>query len=95
MKDLKKHKEEHAEDEFKYPPSEDIYNQADETNIDAEVFLEKGILQPKENKNRVEEEQSPGDGLDIPGADLDDEQEQIGSEDEENNYYSLGGDAHD
>jgi len=25
---------------------------------------------------------------------LDDQQESVGSEDEENNYYSLGGDAH-
>lgn len=34
-----------------------------------------------------------GDGeLDIPGADLDDASEDVGSEDEENNYYSLGGD---
>jgi len=32
------------------------------------------------------------DDLDIPGAELDDENEEIGSEDEENNYYSLGGD---
>ncbi len=31
---------------------------------------------------------------DVPGSELDDEQEQIGSEDEENNYYSLGGDEH-
>ena len=30
--------------------------------------------------------------LDIPGAELDDEAEDIGEEDEENNYYSLGGD---
>lgn len=29
---------------------------------------------------------------DIPGRELDDQQESIGSEDEENNYYSLGGD---
>jgi hypothetical protein len=28
--------------------------------------------------------------LDIPGAELDDDSEDIGSEDEENNYYSLG-----
>jgi len=34
---------------------------------------------------------APSD-LDIPGSDLDDESEDIGSEDEENNYYSLGGD---
>ena len=33
--------------------------------------------------------------LDIPGADLDDENEAIGEEDEENNYYSLGGDRQD
>jgi hypothetical protein len=32
------------------------------------------------------------DELDIPGAELDDESEEIGEEDEENNYYSLGGD---
>ena len=32
--------------------------------------------------------------LDIPGSELDDQQEDIGSEDEENNYYSLGGDDH-
>lgn len=32
--------------------------------------------------------------LDIPGSELDDESENIGEEDEENNYYSLGGDRH-
>ena len=33
--------------------------------------------------------------LDIPGSELDDENEAIGEEDEENNYYSLGGDRHE
>lgn len=33
--------------------------------------------------------------LDVPGSDLDDENEEIGEEDEENNYYSLGGDRHE
>ena len=33
--------------------------------------------------------------LDVPGAELDDADEEIGEEDEENNYYSLGGDDHD
>ena len=33
--------------------------------------------------------------LDIPGAELDDANEEIGEEDEENNYYSLGGDNHE
>ncbi len=30
--------------------------------------------------------------LDVPGSELDDDNENIGEEDEENNYYSLGGD---
>ncbi len=33
--------------------------------------------------------------LDVPGSELDDENERIGEEDEENNYYSLGGDRHE
>jgi len=41
----------------------------------------------------LDEEQSEDD-LDIPGSELDDQQENIGSEDEENNYYSIGGDDH-
>lgn len=36
-----------------------------------------------------------GEDLDIQGAELDDEMEDIGSEDEENNYYSIGGDRHE
>lgn len=35
-----------------------------------------------------------GSDLDVPGSELDDAQEKIGSEDEENNYYSIGGDNH-
>lgn len=34
-------------------------------------------------------------GLDVPGSELDDENEELGEEDEENNYYSLGGDRHE
>lgn len=33
--------------------------------------------------------------MDVPGADLDDLSEEVGEEDEENNYYSLGGDRHE
>ena len=36
-----------------------------------------------------------GAGLDVPGSEADDNNEAIGEEDEENNYYSLGGDNHD
>lgn len=36
-----------------------------------------------------------GADLDVPGSAADDQQENVGSEDEENNYYSLGGDNHE
>lgn len=36
-----------------------------------------------------------GGDLDVPGTEDDDTNEEIGEEDEENNYYSLGGDAHE
>jgi hypothetical protein len=35
-----------------------------------------------------------GNELDVPGSEDDDAQEEIGSEDEENNSYSLGSDRH-
>ena len=33
--------------------------------------------------------------MDVPGSELDDSQEEIGSEDEENNLYSLSDDNHE
>ena len=36
-----------------------------------------------------------GEDLDVPGSGADDADENIGDEDEENNYYSLGGDLHE
>ena len=35
-----------------------------------------------------------GEDLDVQGAELDDDNEEIGAEDEENNYYRIGGDNH-
>jgi hypothetical protein len=67
-----------------YPPKDDIYN------ADAEKVH---YLDPDEKVDNPEEH-SLDDGLDVPGAELDDEMEAIGEEDEENNYYSLGGDDH-
>ena len=46
-------------------------------------------------KNRVWPVDMAGKDLDVPGAELDDKSEDIGSEDEENNSYSLGGDGHE
>jgi hypothetical protein len=84
-----------------YPPGEDIYAQAiEEVDLNPEDILEKEA--PKETPFRTSKlkslnytEEESGDDLDIPGSELDDLQEEIGSEDEENNYYSLGGDDHE
>lgn len=40
--------------------------------------------------NEAVGENKIGDALDVPGAEADDANEEIGEEDEENNYYSLG-----
>lgn len=73
-----------------YPANEDIYNQEDQLeDIDPEdISGERTINQDdhewKQNSDKL------GNDLDIPGSELDDEQEEIGSEDEENNFYSEG-----
>jgi hypothetical protein len=79
------------------PPSEDIYNkEKEEQDIDPEDT--EAVKEPNEepglqNEKDFEEDESGGD-LDVPGSELDDAEEAIGSEDEENNYYSVGGDNH-
>ena len=45
--------------------------------------------------NRTHSLDAAASDLDIPGSELDDQSESLGSEDEENNFYSLGGDRHD
>jgi hypothetical protein len=70
-----------------YDKKDDIYNREEEIYLDEEGQLL--------NKLQVQKEKKLGDGLDIPGAELDDANEEIGEEDEENNYYSLGGDNHE
>ncbi len=82
-----------------YPPSEDIYNNLEEDqNIDPENTNKLKVSDNYVKEGRWNEksfgEDVSGDDLDIPGSDMDDELEDIGSEDEENNYYSLGGDRH-
>lgn len=82
-----------------YPPDEDIYNiYKKEEEVDIEQPYSGKTTMDKTKPltlKEQEEEDFIADDLDIPGAELDDEQEFIGSEDEENNYYSLGGDNHD
>lgn len=82
-----------------YPPSEDIYSQfKEEQDIDPEdvTRTKEPVEQTAEDLEEDEalEDDVMGAELDIPGADLDDDMEAIGNEDEENNFYSIGGDNH-
>jgi hypothetical protein len=82
-KKVKKSTGDKADEKFPLPiykPGEDIYNQEKEVPL---------------KDDEKEELDGLAKGLDIPGAELDDANEAIGEEDEENNYYSLGGDDHD
>jgi hypothetical protein len=71
-----------------YGPQDDIYS--NQTKV---VLREEG--DEFDTDDATQEIQVPGQDLDIPGSELDDADEKIGGEDEENNYYSLGGDNHD
>ena len=82
-----------------YPAGEDIFSKSkEEGNINPEDIsktkeLNENAKAGKNNEKDFKDDVS-GSDLDVPGSELDDEQEKIGSEDEENNYYSLGGDGH-
>ena len=82
-----------------YPASDDIYLKSKkESDIDPEDIsrmkeLNDNVATSLNNEKDFIEDVS-GNDLDIPGSELDDVQENIGSEDEENNHYSLGGDNH-
>ena len=81
-----------------YPPSEDIYNKGvkvgavnpEDLNENKSPNEKRGVANEKDFND-----DKSGDDLDVLGSELDDQQESVGSEDEENNYYSLGGDKHD
>lgn len=80
-----------------YSPALDIYNKSKkEQDMDIEdPSKRKSTNAPINTSNEKSfEDDHSGDDLDVPGSELDDLQESIGNEDEENNYYSLGGDNH-
>lgn len=78
-----------------YPADEDIFN-----NMKKEPYEDpeggRETIPPRPNvwNEKDGSEELTGDDLDVPGSELDDDMEAIGSEDEENDYYSLGGDNH-
>jgi len=78
-----------------YPARDDTYNQAEEEqDIDPEdpTKLKKHIPKPSRKNEKDFDEDMTAEDLDIPGNDADERDRGNGGEDEENNYYSLGGD---
>ncbi|GAA3781322.1 hypothetical protein [Flavobacterium ginsengiterrae] len=74
-----------------YPANEDIYNQDEELeDIDPEGISGERTINIDNNHEWKQNSDKLGNDLDVPGSELDDDQEDIGSEDEENNYYSEG-----
>lgn len=59
--------------------------------------LERGTLDNEDDEGAPlnEGDEVSGNDLDVPGSELDDDNEDIGEEDEENNSYSLGGDRNE
>lgn len=79
-----------------YPPDEDIYRQyKEEPELNPEEPAKPKSFNTQDDAADADTEELSGKDLDIPGSELDDEMENIGSEDEENNYYSLGGENHE
>ncbi len=81
-----------------YPPSEDVFGQwrndreiAIEDAPEISLPLEKDLPERKNSPDFADDVaggEELGSELDVPGSELDDAPEKIGSEDEENNYYS-------
>ena len=83
-----------------YPESEDIYSKSQNmVDVNPEDPTHKKAANADQhnganNEKDFKDDVSGGD-LDVPGSELDDTQLKPGSEDEENNFYSLGGDDHE
>ncbi|NLC49965.1 MAG: hypothetical protein GX762_06315 [Bacteroidales bacterium] len=88
----KKDKDENKEGYPLYPESEDIYaksKQKTEINpADITETKDPNTTNAVREKRLDEKHALTGKDLDVPGSELDDDQEVIGNEDEENNYYS-------
>jgi hypothetical protein len=79
-----------------YPANEDIYSKCkEEKDINPEDISQiKEINDNNGNNEKDFNDDVSGSDLDIPGNELDDGLKKDGFEDEENDYYSLGGDDH-
>ncbi|MFN8310964.1 MAG: hypothetical protein U0T73_13460 [Chitinophagales bacterium] len=89
-KEEKEREEKDNREHLVYPPSEDIYNQAEEVqNIDVDDLSQlKSPNVPADAANETDfEHDHTGSDLDVPGSD-EDEPPLNGKEDEENDLYS-------
>lgn len=79
-----------------YPASEDIYDKEKEVDLNPEDLTKIKRHGDKREKRNIKDfyEDVTGEDLDVPGSEADEAEDNSGSEDEENNYYSLGGDDH-
>lgn len=82
------------------PLKEDTENETEDNSNEQEAppedfppVIQNQIDTPEDDEWNTEnfDTDHTGDDLDVPGSELDDAEEEIGEEDEENNYYSLGG----
>lgn len=79
-----------------YPATEDITYRGEQEELDMEQVTRSSRINNELAREEAAVDPAEMDeGLDVPGAELDDSNEMIGEEDEENNYYSLGGDRHE
>ncbi|PWN72036.1 hypothetical protein C1631_005340 [Chryseobacterium phosphatilyticum] len=67
-------------EQMDYNPNEDLFKREKHISLDGDG---NPIFDEDANDDKIDK------GLDIPGAEDDDEMEEIGAEDEENNYWSL------
>lgn len=79
-----------------YPASDDIFNNEKEVDLNTEDFTKVKTQENLPEKRNEKDfcEDLTGEDLDVPGSKADEAKGNSGSEDEENNYYSLGGDNH-
>jgi hypothetical protein len=81
-----------------YPQGQDIYyNDREEQEIDPEdpSKIKSAPENPESLNEKDFEDSQTGEDLDVPGNEADEENLTDTMPDEENNYYSLGGDNHD
>ena len=97
--DLTPREKKDIQEHLVYPASEDIYSRdVEASDVDPENTGRRKSRNVNEDSGLNEKdfiEDVSGGDLDVPGSEMDRSARASGGEDEENDYYSLGGDEHD